>query len=56
MAAMASFDGLNSMIAELEKKLDDFDAGIDESFAQDFIGKSYKVFKEQIKQGNYGNT
>ena len=56
LASLSSFDGLNSMIAELQKKLEKFDPGIDENFASEFIGQASEVVNENLKKGAVGNT
>ena len=56
MAAMKNFDSLGSLIAETQKRLDEFDAGLDEGFVYDFIGKSSKTISSLIEQGAYGNS
>jgi hypothetical protein len=40
MASLADFDGLNSMIAQLNKEMSNFDPGLSESFVTDFISQA----------------
>ena len=56
LASLSGFDGLNSMIAELQKKLEDFDPGIDENFASEFIAQASEVVNENLAKGAVGNS
>ena len=56
LASLEGFDGLNSMIAELKKELEDFDPGIDENFASEFIAQASEVVNENLKKGAVGNA
>jgi hypothetical protein len=44
------------MIAGLNKKIGDFDAGISESFASDFLGQASETITGLLKEGAYGNA
>ena len=56
LASLEGFDSLNSMIAELQKELEDFDPGIDENFASEFIAQASEVVNENLKKGAVGNA
>ena len=56
MASLAGFDGLNSIIYETLKSLEEFDAGVDESQVADFISQASETISGNIEKGAYGNS
>ena len=56
MASLAGFDGLESTIAEVNKKISEFDPGIDESFAGDFMSQASETVSSNVKKGAWGNS
>lgn len=56
MAAMGQIDGLASMIAGLNKDFSNFDPGIDENFATQFIAQASETFKTNLEKGAIGNS
>lgn len=56
LASIAHIDELDSVIAGLNKDFSEFDAGIDENFASQFIGQVSEVFKSNLEKGAFGNS
>ena len=56
MAAASGFSSLESVVAETLQTIKDFDPGINETDAIDFLEKYYKVLSENIEKGYYGNS
>ena len=56
LASIAHIDELDSIIAGLNKDFSEFDAGIDENFASQFIGQVSEVFKSNLEKGAFGNS
>lgn len=56
MQALSQIDSLGSMIANLNDKLSDFDAGTSEKFGTEFLGQAYQTISENISAGAFGDT
>lgn len=56
LASIAHVDELDSIIAGLNKDFSEFDAGIDENFASQFIAQVSEAFKTNIEKGAFGNS
>ena len=56
MAALSSFDSLDSLVAETLKTLSEFDPGVDENEAAEFISQYYEVLNENLEKGAVGNS
>ena len=56
MAAMGSFDSLNSLVAETLKTLSEFDPGMDENEVSEFISTYYETLNSNLEKGAVGNS
>lgn len=56
LAALSGFGDLDSMIAGLNKRVSNFDPGISEAFAADFLGQAHESITALLEEGAYGNA
>jgi len=56
MAALESFDSLDSMVAELFESMSNFDAGVDENEVASFISGLSETLKSNLEKGAVGNS
>ena len=56
MAALQGYDSLGSMIAKLSHDLGNFDPGIDENIATEFVAQAYETLNANLEKGAFGNS
>lgn len=56
MAALSSFNSLDSLVAETLKTLSEFDPGLDENEVSEFVSTYYETLNENLEKGAVGNS
>lgn len=56
IAALGSVDSLDNVIADILKKIEDFDPGVDENDVADFVNTAYETLNGNLEKGAVGNS
>ena len=56
VASLKGLGGLDSLVANVTDKINNFDLGLDEGQVTDFNASNYGIVKENLDKGAYGNS